>query len=62
MWAPNLPTTEALHTEALHFLACVDGRETPITDGEMGLRLVRILELATLSMSRQGAPIKFPGA
>jgi predicted dehydrogenase len=62
MWAPNLPITEALHIEALHFLACIDGHEAPITGGEMGLRLVRILELATRSMSRQGAPIQFPGA
>lgn len=62
MWAPNLAVTEALHTEALHFLACIDGREVPITGGEMGLRLVRILELATRSMNQQGAPVQFRGA
>jgi predicted dehydrogenase len=62
MWAPNLPVTEALHTEALHFCACIEGRETPITGGEMGLRLVQTLELATQSMKQQGLPITFPGA
>jgi len=62
MWAPNLPVTEALHTEALHFLACIEGRETPITGGDMGLRIVRVLELATQSMKQRGTPIPFPGA
>ena len=61
MWAPNLAVTEALHTEAVHFLACIDGREQPITGGEMGLRMVRTLELATQSMKQQGRPIAFPG-
>lgn len=61
MWAPNLPIVEALHTEAVHFLACIEGREEPTTGGEVGLRLVRILEVATLSMSRQGVPIQLPG-
>jgi predicted dehydrogenase len=62
MWAPNLPITEALNTEARHFIACIDGRETPITGGDMGLRLVRILERASQSMSRQGAPVEIEGA
>jgi predicted dehydrogenase len=62
MWAPNLPVTEALHTEALHFLACIDGREKPITGGEMGLRIVRVLELASRSIKERGMPIAFPGA
>jgi predicted dehydrogenase len=61
MWAPNLPVTEALYTEALHFLDCIENQKTPITGGEMGLRLVRILELATQSMRRNGIPIAFPG-
>jgi hypothetical protein len=62
MWAPNLPMTEALHIEALHFLACIAGRETPITGGKMGLRIVRLLELATQSMKQRGTPIAFPDA
>jgi predicted dehydrogenase len=62
MWAPNLPVTEALHTEALHFLACIAGRETPITGGQMGLRIVRLLELATQSMKQRGTPIASPEA
>jgi predicted dehydrogenase len=62
MWSPNLPYREALQVQAEHFLACIEGREKPLTGGDMGLRLVRILELASQSMRRQGVPITFPGA
>jgi predicted dehydrogenase len=55
MWAPQLDLTEALQTEARHFIECIDGRKTPITDGHAGLRVVRLLEAATRSMAHQGA-------
>jgi len=55
MWAPQLDLTEALHTEARHFLECIDKRKTPTTDGHAGLRVVRLLEAATRSMAHQGA-------
>jgi len=54
MWAPQLQRTEALRTEALHFIRCIEEGERPITDGEAGLRVVRILEAATQSMRGQG--------
>ena len=54
MWAPQLDMTEALRTEALHFIRCVEEGERPITDGEAGLRVVRILEAATQSMAGRG--------
>jgi predicted dehydrogenase len=54
MWAPRLDETEALRTEALHFLACVRGEERPLTDGEAGLRVVRFLEAAGRSLARRG--------
>ena len=54
MWAPQLDTTEALRTEGLHFIRCIEQGERPITDGEAGLRVVRILEAATQSMKKQG--------
>ncbi len=58
MWAPNLDTTEALNTEALHFLHCIEQDEKPITDGYAGLQVVKILEAATLSLKEKGQPIK----
>jgi len=54
MWAPMLDNTEALKTEAEHFIRCVEGKETPLTDGKSGWRVVRILEAASSSLSNQG--------
>jgi predicted dehydrogenase len=54
MWAPKLEMTEALRTEGLHFLRCIEQGERPITDGYAGLRVVKILEAATKSMKDQG--------
>jgi predicted dehydrogenase len=54
MWSPKLDMTEALHTEGLHFINCIQQGERPITDGQAGLRVVRILEAATQSMKQQG--------
>jgi predicted dehydrogenase len=58
MHAPHIPATEALRTEVKHFAECVATGATPITDGAMGLRIVRLLESATLSMHRRGHPVE----
>ena len=55
MWAPQLPLGEALQTEARHFIDCIEQRRTPTTDGHAGLRVVRLLEAATISMAQRGA-------
>lgn len=54
MWAPRLDTTEALHTEALHFIDCIQNNKQPETDGQAGLRLVRIVEAAERSLQARG--------
>ena len=54
MWAPKLDVTEALSVEAAHFVDCIGSGRTPITDGEAGLRVVRLLEAATVSMAARG--------
>ncbi|MBW4636973.1 MAG: Gfo/Idh/MocA family oxidoreductase [Gloeocapsa sp. UFS-A4-WI-NPMV-4B04] len=58
MWSPKLDVTEALQTEALHFIDCIHQGERPITNGEAGLRVVRILEAATQSMKKQGGLVE----
>jgi predicted dehydrogenase len=58
MWAPQLELSEALHTEANHFVRCIMSGETPITDGRAGLRVVRILEAASQSMRDRGQVIE----
>lgn len=58
MWAPQLDMTEALRTEGCHFIDCIEHNTRPITDGEAGLNVVRILEAATQSMKKQGRTIE----
>lgn len=59
MVAPRLATGEALLTETAHFVDCIQTGRTPITDGEMGLQVVRILEAASQSMRQRGQPVEF---
>lgn len=54
MWAPRLDATEALQTEALHFIDCIENNKTPQTDGASGLRLVRMVEAAEKSLRARG--------
>ena len=54
MWAPRLDNTEALQTEALHFIDCVENGKKPETDGCAGLRLVRVVEAAEKSLRARG--------
>lgn len=58
LWSPNVPATEALAIEAAHFIGCIEGREQPITGGNAGLEIVRILEAADRSMRDRGAPVE----
>lgn len=54
MWAPHLGVAEAIRTEGLHFIDCIQQGDRPISDGEAGLRVVRILEAASQSIKQQG--------
>ena len=51
IWSPQVDGTEALRVLAKHFLQCIMTRQQPLTDGEVGLRVVSILEAATRSMN-----------
>ena len=55
LYVPNLESTEALKREVNHFLDCIEHRAQPETDGEAGRRVVRILEAAQESLTRDGA-------
>ncbi len=54
MWAPRLDATEALQTEAQHFIDCIENNKRPETDGQAGLRLVKIVEAAEKSLRARG--------
>jgi predicted dehydrogenase len=57
MWAPKVSLTEALSLETAHFVESIRAGTPPITDGKAGLRIVRILEAATLSLKQGGCPV-----
>jgi predicted dehydrogenase len=58
MWAPRLDNTEALQTEALHFVDCVEHGHQPDTDGSAGLRMVSMIEAAETSLRDRGRLIE----
>ncbi|MGA8764165.1 MAG: Gfo/Idh/MocA family oxidoreductase [Candidatus Sulfotelmatobacter sp.] len=55
MWAPQIEQVEALHKELAYFVDCIVKDETPVNDGEAGLRVVKMLEAADESMRKRGA-------
>jgi UDP-2-acetamido-3-amino-2,3-dideoxy-glucuronate N-acetyltransferase len=55
----QLSKEEPLRLECSHFLDCVRDRTTPQTDGENGLRVLRVLHAAGQSVREQGHPISF---
>jgi predicted dehydrogenase len=57
VWSPHLPGGEALQEMVRHFIHCIQTGATPISDGESGLRIVRILEAAQHSIKAQGGRI-----
>jgi predicted dehydrogenase len=54
---PRLDWREPLRLECEHFLSCVRDGRTPVSDGANGLRVVRVLEAASRSLERDGAPV-----
>jgi predicted dehydrogenase len=51
-WSPRIANAEPLRLECEHFVACVRDRATPRSDGESGLRVVRVLETLQSSLKR----------
>jgi predicted dehydrogenase len=58
MWAPRLDNTEALQTEAQHFIDCIANGSRPDTDGQAGLRMVTMIEAAETSLRDRGRLIE----
>jgi predicted dehydrogenase len=57
--SPRVPMTEALQVEMRHFIDCVRDGTKPRTDGEAGLVVVRVLELAMRSLRSGGARVAY---
>ncbi len=54
VWSPSVPNDEPLRVECRHFVESVANGTPPLSDGESGLRVVRVLE--TLQRSLDSAP------
>jgi predicted dehydrogenase len=57
MWSPKIEATEALRTELTYFIECIEKQERPFNDGSAGLRVVRMLEAAELSLKGKGEAV-----
>jgi len=55
MWSPQIEQSEALRTELGYFVRCIKQDEMPLNDGSAGLRIVKMLEAATESLTKRGA-------
>jgi predicted dehydrogenase len=55
--SPHVEPGEALQAVVGHFAECVREGKTPLSDGRMGVRVVRLLESATRSMKAQGGRV-----
>jgi len=54
---PRVDQVEPLKVEAAHFVACLEGKEAPISDGATGLQVVEVLEKACQSIREDGRPV-----
>ena len=56
IFIPRIPPVEPLSAELTHFVRAAQGREAPRVTAEDGVRVVRVLEAASRSLARGGAP------
>jgi predicted dehydrogenase len=57
VYSPYIKQEEPLKMECQHFLDCIRAGSAPLSDGNQGLELVRILEASTESLKRGGSPV-----
>lgn len=61
MYVPYIKQEEPLKVETQHFLDCIRNKTKPISSGEQGLEMVRILEASSESLRQNGAAIELAG-
>lgn len=55
--AEEIEVAEPLRRECVQFLESIETRERPLTDGESGLRVLRVLDAAERSLAAGGTPV-----
>ena len=56
-YIPYIKQDEPLKLECQHFVDCIRDGSVPLTDGRLGLEVVRILEAAGMSLQQKGAAV-----
>lgn len=56
--SPKIEMKEPLKVECQHFLDCIENEKKPITDGEAGLNVVRVMCAIDESMKHNGKEVK----
>ena len=62
IYIPRIDMKEPLSIEVGHFIDCVQNSRKPVTDGENGLAVVKVLEAAQRSLDMGGHPVKLEKA
>jgi predicted dehydrogenase len=57
VWSPHIEPGEPLQEVVRHFAECIREEKPPLSDGVLGLRVVRLLEAATRSLRAQGGRV-----
>ncbi len=57
IYIPKIDMTEPLRNECSHFIECVQKGSRPKSDGESGLRVIKVLEAAQQSLEQQGRAV-----
>jgi predicted dehydrogenase len=55
--AERIDGEEPLRRQCLQFLECIRTRQRPLTDGQSGLRVLRVLDAAERSLAGNGQPV-----
>ena len=61
IYIPKIDASEPLKLECLHFMDCIKNNKTPRSDGEDGLKVVRVLEATQESLDKGGIPVSLRG-
>ncbi len=59
-YIPHIQQEEPLKVACKHFLDCIASGRQPLSNGQAGLDMVRILEAASASLKMNGAPVNLP--
>ena len=54
---PKIDQAEPLKVETSHFVNCINGKDVSLSDGDLGVQVVEVLEKACLSIKEGGAPM-----